>query len=157
MLNMQAMGTNFNWTLNQEIVFSAALSGKPVRKEDFSQYCWKRCVIGTSRDYAMALYKDDWDAALRRGDLSMLRDVSDEALIFCPANNTEYLNMAAYLEAFWGYIWPTLSHNHEPQLGPWAVPKHGGLKEFIDHVISVIGWTISSQQQSVSEEWQRIL
>ena len=95
MLNMQAIGTNFNWTLNQEKVFSATHTGKPVRKEEFSEYCWKGCVIGTSRDYAMALYKDDWNAALRRGDLSMLMDVNDEPLIFCPANNTEYLNVAS--------------------------------------------------------------
>ena len=27
MLTMQALGTNFKWTLNQEIVFSAALTG----------------------------------------------------------------------------------------------------------------------------------
>ena len=59
MLTMQALGTNFNWTLNQEIVFSAALTGRPVRKEEFVQYCWKRCVIGTQLDYAMALYRDE--------------------------------------------------------------------------------------------------
>ena len=46
------IGTNFNWTLNQEIVFSAALTGKPLRKQEFQQYCWKRCVIGASRDCA---------------------------------------------------------------------------------------------------------
>ena len=42
-LTMPALGTYFNWTLNQETVFSSALTGKPVRKEEFSQYCWKRC------------------------------------------------------------------------------------------------------------------
>ena len=50
----KAIGTNFNWTLNQEIVFSAALTGKPLRKQEFQQYCWKRCVIGTSQDCANA-------------------------------------------------------------------------------------------------------
>ena len=29
----------FNWTLNLEVVFSAALTGKPRRKQFFSQYC----------------------------------------------------------------------------------------------------------------------
>ena len=83
-LTMQAIGTNFNWTLNQEIVFSAALTGKPVRKQEFQQYCWKRCVIGTSRDYAMALFKDEWYDALRCGDLSRSQVAHGEPLIFCP-------------------------------------------------------------------------
>ena len=47
--------------------------------------------------------------------------------------------MAAYLEAFWGYIWPTASQNYTPVVGPWAMPKHSGLKEFVDHAISTIG------------------
>ena len=136
---MKAIGTNFNWTVNQGIVFSAALTGKPLRKQKFQQYCWKRCVIGTSLDFAHALYKEEWYETLRHGDLSRLQVTHDDPMIFCPANNTEHLNVAAYLEAFWGYIWPTLCHNHEPQLGPWSAPKHGGLKEFVDLVISTIG------------------
>ena len=60
-------------------------------------------------------------------------------VIFSPANNTEYLNAAAYLEAFWGFFWPALCHNNKPQLEHWTVPKHGGLKELIDQVISVVG------------------
>ena len=40
-LQIRAIGVQFNWTLNQEIVFSAALTGKPRRKQFFSQYCWK--------------------------------------------------------------------------------------------------------------------
>ena len=59
-------------------------------------------------------------------------------MIFCPANNTEYLNVDAYLESFWD-VWPTLCHNHEPQLGPWSAAKHGGLQEFVDSVISTVG------------------
>ena len=46
-LDVKAIGTHFHWTLNQEIVFSAALTGKPLRKQQFQQYGWKRCVIGT--------------------------------------------------------------------------------------------------------------
>ena len=82
-------------------------------KSNFRALIWSNLT-----DFGVALLRDEWDAALQRGDLSMLRDE----------------------EAFWGFIWPTLSHNHEPQLGSWSVPKHGGLKELIDHVISVIGW-----------------
>ena len=44
--------------------------------------------MGTSQDYAVPLFRGDWDAALQRGDLSMLRDENDEPLIFCPASNT---------------------------------------------------------------------
>ena len=67
-LELRAIGVQFNWTLNQEIVFSAALTGKPLRKQQFSQYCWERCVIGTKSDYAQALYKAEWHEALRHGD-----------------------------------------------------------------------------------------
>ena len=40
-LQIRALGSQFNWTLNQEVVFSAALTGKPKKKLYFSQYCWK--------------------------------------------------------------------------------------------------------------------
>ena len=40
-LDMKAIGTSFNGTLIQEIVFSAALTGKPLRKQEFHHYCWK--------------------------------------------------------------------------------------------------------------------
>ena len=86
-----------------------------------------------------ALFRDKWEHALQRGDLSMLKDEYDNPLVFCPANNTEYLKVAASLEVFWGYLWPTLSHNHEPHFGEWTAAKHGGLKEVIDHAISIIG------------------
>ena len=36
------------------------LTGKPLRKQQFSQYCWKRCVIGTKSDYSQALNKEEW-------------------------------------------------------------------------------------------------
>ena len=62
--SLQSLGTFLHWSLNQEIVFSAALTGKPLRKEAFTQYCWKRCVVGTSTDYAMAISRDDWERAL---------------------------------------------------------------------------------------------
>ena len=135
---MKAIGTHFHWTLNQEIVFSAALTGKPLRKQQFQQYCRKRCVIGTKSDYAHGLFKEEWSEALRHGDLNSLQVDRRDPMIFCPANNTEYLNVAAYLEAFWGYIWPTLCHHNEPQLTQWSVRKHGGMREFVDHVISTI-------------------
>ena len=96
-------------------------------------------MIGTQSDYAMALYRDEWEHALQRGDLSMLKDGYDNPLAFCSANNIKYLNVAANLEAFWGYLWPTLSHNHEPLVGEWTATKHCGLKEFTDHAISIIG------------------
>ena len=41
-------GGEFFWTLNHEVVFSTALTGRPKRKAYFSQYCWKRCAVGTT-------------------------------------------------------------------------------------------------------------
>ena len=84
--------------------------------------------------------RPEWQHALQRGDLHGLQTYdSRDPMIFSPANNTEYLNVAAYLEALWGSIWPAICHNHVPQHEEWKAPKHGGLKEFIDHVISVVG------------------
>ena len=139
-MQLRAIGSQFNWTLNQEVVFSAALTGKPKKKLLFSQYCWKRCVIGTKSDYATSLSKPEWHHALSHGDLLSLQQ-SDcrDPLIFCPANHTDYLNVAAYLEAFWGYIWPTASHGNVPPHDEWKTIKHGGLKEFIDHLVCTFG------------------
>ena len=36
-LQIRAIGVHFNWTLNQEVAFSAALTGKPHRKQFLSQ------------------------------------------------------------------------------------------------------------------------
>ena len=139
-LQLRTIGVQFNWTLNQEIVFSAALTGKPLRKQHFSQYCWKRCVVGTRTDFACTMSKIEWHEALKHGDLNSLQQGDGkDPMIFRPANNTEYLNVAAYLEAFWGYIWPAPCHNYVPQHEEWTAPKHGGLKEFVDQVISTIG------------------
>ena len=73
-LQVRAIGSQFNWTLNQEIVFSAALTGKPKKKLYFSQYCWKRCVIGTKHDYAPALSRPERQYALSHGDLPSLQE-----------------------------------------------------------------------------------
>ena len=72
-LQLRALGSQFNWTLNQEVVFSAALTGKPKKKLYFSQYCWKRCAIGTKHDYATALSRQEWQQALSHGDLPSLQ------------------------------------------------------------------------------------
>ena len=77
-----------------------------------------------------------------RGDLYSLQspEVRD-TMVLCPWNNTEYLNVAAYLEAFWGYIWPAVCHCNVPPHEEWTSNYHGGLKEFIDHAISTLGRT----------------
>ena len=85
---MRALGSQFNWTLNQEVVFSAALTGKPKKKLYFSQYCWKwtkRCAIGTRLDFATALSRQEWQYALYHGDLpSLQQEDCKDPLIFSP-------------------------------------------------------------------------
>ena len=49
-LKLNALGGEFTWTLNHEIVFSTALTGRPKKKLFFSQYCWKRCKLQASRN-----------------------------------------------------------------------------------------------------------
>ena len=139
-LKLNALGGEFLWTLNHEVVFSTALTGRPKRKTAFSQYCWKRCAVGTTEEYGTATSKQEWELALMRGDLYSLQlpEVKD-TMVLCPWNNTEYLNVAAYLEAFWGYIWPAVCHCDVPPHEEWSTNYHGGLKEFIDHAISTLG------------------
>ena len=141
-MKLNALGGELLWTLNHEVLFSTALTGRPFRKTAFSQYCWKRCAVGTTEDYALATSKQEWEMALMRGDLYSLQlpEVRD-TMVLCPWNNTEYLNVAAYLEAFWGYLWPTACHNNVSPHGDWDINYHGGLKEFIDHAISTFGRT----------------
>ena len=76
-----------------------------------------------------------------KGDLYGLQSSESKDIVLCPWNNTEYLNVAAYLEAFWGYIWPTVCHGNVPPHEEWTSNYHGGLKEFIDHAISTLGRT----------------
>ena len=97
-------------------------------------------MIGTKHDYASALSRPEWQYALNHGDLLSLQQTdSKDPLMFSPGNNTEFLNVAAYLEAFWGYVWPTASHGNVLQHEEWKTTKHGGLKEFIDHVVCTFG------------------
>ena len=80
-------------------------------------------------DYASALSRQEWQQALYHGDLlSLQQEDSSDPLIFSPYNNTEFVNVAAYMEAFWDYIWPTASHNNVPPHDEWKTLKHGGLK-----------------------------
>ena len=75
-----------------------------------------------------------------KGDLFGLQSSETrDTMVLCPWNNTEYLNVAAYLEAFWGFIWPAICHQNVPPHDEWTSNLHGGLKEFIDHAISVLG------------------
>ena len=141
-LKLNALGGEFLWTLNHEIVFSTAMTGRPIRKAFFSQYCWKRCAVGTTEEYDIATNKKEWEISLMKGDLYGLQTYeTKETVVLCPVNNTEYLNVAAYLEVFWGYIWPTVCHNNVPPHDEWTSNYHGGLKEFIDHAISTLGRT----------------
>ena len=84
-LQLRALGSQFNWTLNQEVVFSAALTGKPKKKLYFSQYCWKRRASGAKYDYATALSRPAWQHALSHGDLpSLQQEDCKDPLIFSP-------------------------------------------------------------------------
>ena len=97
-------------------------------------------MLGNRIESASVLSRPEWQQALQHGDLPSLQPADGrDPLIFGPANHTEYLNVAAYLEAFWCYIWPAICHNCAPQREQWEAPKHGGLKEFIDVVISTVG------------------
>ena len=96
-LKLNALGGDFLWTLNQEFVFSTALTGRPKRKTAFSQYCWKRCAVGTAEEYDVATSKREWEFALMKGDVFGLQSSETrDTKVLCPWNNTEYLNVAAY-------------------------------------------------------------
>ena len=103
----QALGVGFNWTLKQEALFSTALTGKPLRKEAFNACKWDRCAVGFQENSAPATQHQAWITALHQGTLWDLKTRSNDALIFAPA----------YLEAFWGYIWPAVCHHYVPMVG----------------------------------------
>ena len=49
-------------------------------------------MIGTKSDYSQALNKVEWHEALQHGDLNSLQHGDGkDPVIFCQANNTEYL------------------------------------------------------------------
>ena len=79
-------------------MFSTALTGRPKRKAAFSQYCWKRCAVGTADDYDVATSKREWEFALMKGDVLGLQssEVRD-TMVLCPWNNTEYLKSGSLL------------------------------------------------------------
>ena len=58
--DLQAMGTTFSFTLNQEMLFSLALTGRPLRKIAFNEYRWNCCVIGTRDEYVPATTHKEW-------------------------------------------------------------------------------------------------
>ena len=69
------MGVNFNWALNQEMLFSFALTGKPL----------ERIFAFVFEDYVVALthstsHKERINA-LKDGDLWELKNMSDDTLV----------------------------------------------------------------------------
>ena len=50
-------------------------------------------------------------------------------MIFSPSSNTDYADVSACPEAFWGYIWPTVNHGEQPMGSKWSAIRHSGLKE----------------------------
>ena len=88
--NTLSMGVDFNWTVNQEMLFSFALTGKPARKEAFGEYFWNYCVVGTREDYVMASAHEEWSIALEHGSLWDLKIMCDDNSILAPASNTDY-------------------------------------------------------------------
>ena len=137
--HVQAMVVEFGWTLNQDVLFSSALTGKPSRKESFNEYHWDHCVIGNQEDYVMATQHQEWVGTLMHGNLWSLKNQCDDLAIFAPANNTDYRNVSGYLEAFWGYMWLAACHTFNPLVGSWKMPKHSGLKEFVGQAITLTG------------------
>ena len=91
---------------------------------------------GSSEPIAL---KHDKVFELQKGNRWELKNRCDELMILAPANNCDYTHVSAYLEAFWGYLWPAASHNFSPQIGEWSVTRHSGLKEFVDNVITQMG------------------
>ena len=87
--DVQAMGMVFHWTLNQELLFSAALTGKPVRKEDYAEYRWERCLVGSREDYAEANKFPEWEAALQTVNPWELKNRHDDVQLLAPLNNTD--------------------------------------------------------------------
>ena len=91
-LKLNALGGEFLWTLNHEIVFSTALTGRPKRKAFFSQNYWKVlrrcCWPARSRPLAFAGVRTSGDcgrAVEGRGEQSKPRMASQSPEVTCRA------------------------------------------------------------------------
>ena len=62
--------------------------------------------MGTRDDYVEATRYPEWQVALQNGNLWDLKNRCDDIMVLAPAKNTDHNNVFAYLEAFWGYLWP---------------------------------------------------
>ena len=67
--------------MNQEVLFSTALTGKPLRKEAFSEYRWDRCAVGF-QDSVPATQHPAWIVALNQGKLRDRKTRNNEQLNF---------------------------------------------------------------------------
>ena len=81
-------------------MFSLAITGKPARKGHPGAAVPLAPHI-TSHQSAPANSYQVWLELLSGGRLWDLRSQTGELLILVPANNTDYNNVAAYLETFW--------------------------------------------------------
>ena len=90
--------------------------GNQLGKNTFNDYLWDRCAIGTQSQGAVANTYQKWINAMSGGRLWDRCSQSSELMFLAPANNTDYNNVSAYLEAFWGYIWPAINHGILDQL-----------------------------------------
>ena len=77
------------------------IESQPERRQAFGEYLWSCCAIGTSHQNAPANNYQVWLELLTSGRLWALHSQTGELLILVPANNTDYNNVSAYLEAFW--------------------------------------------------------
>ena len=114
---LNAMGVELNWTINQEILFSLAFTAKPLRRTNFSSFLWHHCIVGNSSKWFPAKSSQNWLNNPAAGNTWDLRSLKGDSLIVSPASNTDYLNASAFMERFWGYLWPTIAHGGAPPKG----------------------------------------
>ena len=105
-------------------------------------------MIGTSCDYAMALFRDDWYDALRswRSEYAARLQVGEPIALHVQANVHRCRSQCGCVpgERFAWTLFKAQANAimvDEPQLGEFSAlaPGHGGLKELVDQVISDIG------------------
>ena len=80
------MCVEFNWTLNQEIMVSTAVTGKPQRRSSFWNYMWHSCVAGAGDVWKPVTESRTW--------IDLISD-EDETLILSPLDNSDCLNVCA--------------------------------------------------------------
>ena len=67
LLKITAIGSDFRWCLAQELLFTGAIIGMPLRKHKFFAYLWDKCALYSKERWWRPSSRQEFFNALSRG------------------------------------------------------------------------------------------